>query len=108
MDGCVNDFNDDDRMIKITRSDDGSAVVLERARVIKLLGSWGYILENIAKSREEIYELYIRRLRKMIDGDPANDTQQDPVNEKFDYVCQKTFKSLLEFDLNQIMNDDEL
>lgn len=92
-------------MIKITRGAGGPKVVLERVRVIKLLETWGYVLEKLANSRESIYELYLKRLQKIINDENDNVDETSPVAEKFNYICENVYKKLMEFDANQIKNE---
>lgn len=109
-DGNLNEFyNDDDRMIKITRSDDGSKVVIERSRVMHLLDTWGYLLEKLANTRESTYQLYLKQLQKMMnnennDGNDVN-SMADLDNPNFNYMCENVYKRLLEFDVKQIQNE---
>lgn len=96
-------------MIKITRSGDNSKVVMERSRVMHLLDTWGYVLEKLANTRESTYQLYLKQLQKMINNENNHENDVNPMddlnNPNFSYMCENTYKRLLEFDVAQIQNE---
>lgn len=61
-------------------------------------------MEKIVKTEEKIYHMYVRRLEKMIDKKSIEQCDgSNTFEDKFNNICETTFKNLLTFDYNQIL-----